>query len=178
MKLTEAEVCEIPIVDERFKLINTFALTVPRGYDHSTRLDKFRREYSDEFYSYSNALTNNNFAGATTRLVSGRKYNVKIFQIATKRMPSEDCMSFLWSQKAILVGAQGASLVWEYALDKLPISRWSISFDEKEALWKDAGYHRVPIVYRHWDDDFMLHLGYFESDWNYDHCLLCFCDAI
>jgi len=48
-------------------------------------------------------------------------------------------------RKAVLVGAQGASLAYEQGKDKLPFDRWSVSFDEKEALWY-AGYnYRVPV---------------------------------
>ena len=162
--------------DPRFQLVNTFEITVPQGYDHATRLDTFRKEHGQEFAYFNPNLTDANFGKATTKLVPGRKLKVKVFQIKAT-VSSDDCLAHLESQKAILVGAQGASLAYEQAHDELPVDRWSISFDEKEAFWKDAaGYRRVPLVRRDSDGDFEFILGSFEGDWSGDDCLLCFCD--
>ena len=162
--------------DDRFELINTFNIVVPQGYNHATRLDSFSKEHRKDFYYYNDAITDRNFAKATTKLEPGRKLKVKVFQIK-ERVTSEDCMAHLRSQKAVLVGAQGASLAYEQGKDQLPVSRWSISFDEKDALWEDTdGNHRVPGVYRSSDGGFGFLLGDFEGGWSDDRCLLCFCD--
>ncbi len=162
--------------DERFELVNTFEVTVPEGYNHATHLDTFRKAHEQEFYYYNPAITDKNYGNATTKLVPGRKFQVKVFQIK-ETVSSDDCLGFLKSQKAVLVGAQGASLAYEQRKDKLPVDRWSVSFDEKKTLWKDAGgYHRVPDVYRYSDGVFKFHLGSFVADWLDAHCLLCFCD--
>ena len=163
-------------VDDRFELCNTFNTVVPKGYNHATRLDTFSKEYRKEFSYYNDNITDKNYAKATTKLVPGRKLKVKVFQIKG-RVTSEDCLAHLRSQKAILVGAQGASLVGEKKKEELPVDRWSLSFDEKDALWKDAdGYHRVPGVLRYSGGVFGFRLGCFEGDWGRGHCLLCFCD--
>lgn len=163
-------------VDERFELLNTFSITVPQGYSHATRLDSFGEKHRKESYYYDDAITDKNYSQATTKLEPGRKLKVKVFQIKG-RVTSLDCMAHLRSQKAALVGAQGASLVYEQKKDELPVNRWSVSFDEKDALWVDAtGYHRVPHVDRHSDGGFEFDLGRFEGNWDGDHCLLCFCD--
>src|SRR3989344_1307137 len=156
-------------VDDRFELVNTFEIVVPEGYDHSKRLDSFGKEHRKAFYYYNDAITDKNYAKATTKLVPGRKLKVKVFQIK-ETVTSEDCIAKLRSEKAILVGAQGASLVWEQKKEELPVNRWSASFDEKDALWKDAdGYHGVPGVGRNSDGDFKFNLGNFENDWNDDN---------
>ena len=163
-------------VDDRFELVNTFEIVVPEGYDHGKRLDSFGKEHRTAFYYYNDAITDKNYAKATTKLKPGQKLTVKVFQIK-ETVTSEDCMAKLHSQKAILVGAQGASLAWEQKKEELPVNRWSVSFDEKNALWKDAdGRHRVPLVYRYSDGDFKFNLGLFEIAWGGDYCLLCFCD--
>ena len=149
---------------------------MPEGYNHATHLDTFRKAHEQEFYYYNPAITDKNYGNATTKLVPGRKFQVKVFQIK-ETVSSDDCLGFLKSQKAVLVGAQGASLAYEQRKDKLPVDRWSVSFDEKKTLWKDAGgYHRVPDVYRYSDGVFKFHLGSFVADWLDAHCLLCFCD--
>mgnify|MGYP001617681000 FL=1 len=163
-------------VNDRFELVNTFEIVVPEDYDHSKRLDSFGKEHRTAFYYYNDAITDKNYAKATTKLEAGRKLKVKVFQIKEK-VTSEDCMDKLRSEKAILVGAHGASLAWEQKKEELPVNRWSVSFDEKDALWKDArGDHRVPRVGRDSDGDFEFGLGYFEGAWLDDFCLLCFCD--
>lgn len=166
-------------VDDRFELLNTFSITVPQGYDHATRLASFSKEHREEFYCYNDAITDKNYAKATTKLEPGHKLKVKVFQIKEK-VTSPDCMKFLLSQKAVLVGAQGASLAYEQKKEELPVGRWSVSFDQKDALWEDGdGNHRVPCVNRYSDGDFKFYLGFFESGWHGwsdGHCLLCFCD--
>lgn len=163
-------------LDDRFELTGTFEITVPEGYDHDTHLDSFRKTHEQEFYYYNPAITDKNYGNATTKLVPGRRFLVKVFQIK-EWVSSDDCLDLLKSRKAVLVGAQGVSLAYEQCKDKLPVARWSISFDEKKALWKDTGgHHGVPRVLRISDGDFRFNLGSFESDWYDAHCLFCFCD--
>ncbi len=162
--------------DSRFELINTFSIVVPQGYAHATRLASFSKEHRKEFYSYNGTITDKNYVKATTKLEPGRKLKVKVFQIKGG-VTSDDCLTQLCSQKAILVGAQGASLAYEQKKDELPVNHWSVSFDEKDALWEDAdGFHGVPIVGRGSDGVFWFDLGDFEGDWYDVSCLLCFCD--
>jgi hypothetical protein len=170
-------ITEIAGAVSKFQLLKTVEIVVPENYDHDTRLDSFHREHGGEFYYYNDAVTDANYSGkATTRLVPGRKLRVKIFQIKTQ-VSSDECMAFLLSQKAILTGAHGASLVWEQKKEDLLINRWSISFDEKDALWQDSdGDHGVPGVDRDSGGDFEFFLGYFENPWDERFCLLCFCD--
>ena len=81
-------------VDDRFELVNTFEIVVPEGYDHRTRLDSFGKEYRKAFYYYNDAITDKNYAKATTKLEPGRKLKVKVFQIK-ETVTSEDCMAKL-----------------------------------------------------------------------------------
>ncbi len=160
--------------DNRFELITSFEVTVPADYVHDTRLTTFGKANRKKFYYYNPELTDANFA-KTPALVPGKKFLVKAFQI-NGTPSSEDCLTQLRRVKATLTGAQGASLAYEQAKDKLPVSRWSLSFDEKDNLPFVDGYHRVPHVYRDSDGDFKFYLDYFEDDW-YDYCvLLAFCD--
>lgn len=171
----EPKVEEVVKSNEKFDLLNTFSVVVPQAYAHATRLDLFKVEHREEFYSYNDALTDANFAKATTKLEPGRKFKVKVFQVK-ERVTSEECMAHLRSQKATLVGAQGASLAYEQKKDELPVGCWSVSFDEKEALWDTDGGRGVPRVYRDSDGGFGFSLGNFEDGWLDGSCLLCFCD--
>jgi hypothetical protein len=164
--------------DTRFELINAFEVMVPADYVHVTQLGTFRAahqsEKNKEFYHYNPDLTDANFT-KTPALVPGKKFLVKAFQIKGV-VTSEDCLTQLRRVKATLTGAQGASLAYEQAKDKLPISRGSLSFDEKDNLPFVGGYHGVPHVRRRSGVDFRFRLGFWGGGWD-DYCvLLAFCD--
>lgn len=165
-------------LDSRFALVTTFDITVPADYVHATQLATFKKEYAKQCYFYNEAITDANFAKATTKLTPGRKFKVKVFkQAVAGTTTSEELMAFLRSQKAIFTGAQGASLVFAQKRQELPKGYWYCSFDEKEALFEDAGgYRGVPRVSADSDGDFDFYLGYFEGPWHDGPCLLCFCD--
>jgi len=166
-KTAKETIARIVSVGSKFQFLKTVEIVVPDNYNHDTRLDSFRTQYGGKFYYYNDAITDANYsAKATVRLVPGRKMKVKIFQIKGQ-VSSDECMTFLRSQKAVLTGAHGASLVWEQKKEELPVSRWSISFDEKDALWQDSdGHHGVPRVHRSSDGAFKFPLGDFVYPWD------------
>ena len=166
----------VNVVVSRFSLLSSLQFTVPEGYNHSTQLASFSKENRKKFYSYNDNITDENFAKTTNKLVPGKTYEAKIFGI-TKWVTSEDCLAFLKTQNAILVGAQGISVVWQQAKENLPKGKYTLSFDEKNALWRDAGgRRRVPSVGRDVGGGWDFGLGDFESDWHDGSCLLCLFD--
>lgn len=137
---------EVKPADTRFELQTSFTITVPKGYRHDTRLRDFRSKHYQEFYYYNGDITDSNFANVSTKLAPGKQLTVKVFGIK-ELVSSEDCLTFLKGQGSLLVGAQGLSLVYEQAKDKLPKGRYHVSFDEKDALWVDSGGRlRVPYI--------------------------------
>lgn len=164
------------ITNSRFIQIKEFNLTIPRSYNHKTQLAEFKKKHKKDFYFYNEEITDKNFKGATNQLIPGRTYKVSIFQIQ-ETVSSKDCLTFLKSQNAILVGAQGLSVAYEQKKEEFPESKWMISFDEEEALYKDAGgARRVPRALRSSDGGWRFRLGCFQSCWSDDNCLLCFRD--
>jgi hypothetical protein len=162
--------------NDSFELIKTINLVIPGNYDHATRLASFRKENYEKFYGYSDNITDKNYAMVTNKLLAGQNGKVKFFQIK-KRVSSLDCLKKLKEEKAILVGAQGASLVWELKREELPVGKCIVSFDKKKALGQDGyGNRRVPHIGRYSDGAWHFLLGNFESDWDGDCYLLCFCD--
>lgn len=170
---------KLAMVDQRFgPAFKDFEFTVPGDYKHDTQLDTFaeKTEKLKTTYYFNDALTSENFAKATNKLEPGKTYRVRIFPVL-QTVTSEDCMTFLKKQGAILVGGQGVTLLQDKKANEFPIGKWTVSFDEKDALWEGAGGgHRVPFVYRYSDGDWEFSLGYFEYDWLDGNCLLCFCD--
>lgn len=168
---------DFPVVDRRFGGVMTeFKFTVPSDYNHEEQLKAFGKKYKKEFYFYNDDITDKNFAKVSTKLIPGKTYTVKMFPIL-QTVSSEDCMTFLKKQNAIFVGAQGLSLLRNEDKEKFPVGKWTVSFDEKENLWKDAdGYHRVPVVDRYSVGVWGFDLGFFEFLWYSGYVLLCFCD--
>ena len=119
-------------------------------------------------------LTDTNFA-KTPALVPGKKFLVKVFQIKGV-VTSDDCLAQLKRVKATLTGAQGESVAYEQAKDELPVSRRSISFDNKDNLPFIDGDHRVPYVDRDSREDFEFYLADFEGGFDHRSVLLAFCD--
>lgn len=170
---------KLAMVDKRFGLaVKEFEFTVPSDYKHNTQLDTFVKKTKKlkTTYYFNDALTSANFAKATNKLEPGKTYKVKIFPILAT-VTSEDCIGFLAKQNAILVGGQGVTLLQNQKADEFPVGKYTVSFDQKDALWIDSDdYHRVPDVSRDSDGDWAFGLGFFENVWNDASCLLCFCD--
>jgi hypothetical protein len=165
-----------PTPCEKFTLLKEFSLRVPGNFVHETYLDTFAKNHRHEFaYGYNDNLTSENFKNASVKLVPGKTYKVKIFDI-NERVTSDECLAQYRAVNAILAGTNGVALVYERKRKKLPKGKWSVSFDRKEALPVVDGYRRVPCVDAHSDGDFKFDLGRFEGTWHPDHCLLCFCD--
>ena len=166
------------VIDDRFGLLTSFQLTVLKGYTHGTQLTTFAEyeEQKSERLYRSNDITDKKYAGATNQLVPGKTYGVKIFAIK-QVVTSDDCLAFLASRNAILVGAQGISLTRQLKKDEFPVGKWTVSFDKKEALWRDGrGDRRVPDIFRDSGGGWCFSLGVFRCGWGGGFCLLCFCD--
>jgi len=170
---------KLAMVDQLFgQAVKDFEFTVPADYVHDTQLDTFAKKTRrlKTTYYFNDDLTSANFAKATNKLVPGKTYKVKIFPILAT-VTSDDCMNFLAKQNAVLVGGQGVTLLQDQKADAFPVGKYTVSFDQKDALWTDSGGdHGVPRVYRDSGGGWGFDLGYFEFDWSDGYCLLCFCD--
>jgi len=165
-------------VDKFALLADLGIITVPADYNHPTRLATFRQQNRKKFYSYNDAITDANFPNPSRRLRPGDKLRVSAFkQIVPGTTSSLERMAFLKSQKAVYVGAQGASLVFEQKRDQMLKDKWYTSFDEENRLWRVAvGSPRVPSVFADSDGDFYFNLGRFGGPWDDVNAFLCFRD--
>lgn len=180
------------ILKNRFHLVREFKIVVPKNYNHATCLRTFRD--SRNFYYYDDGITDEHYQRVTRKLIPEEKFNVKLF--STSSASFNEWLSFVYSQGGALVGAQGASIVYEQCGGNLLEGTWSASLDVKRNLWKDTGglrwrwaesygkkYFRedggghrgVPgIGCRSINGDLMFSLRYFDLPWLCNYYLLCF----
>src|SRR3989344_7146529 len=160
---------------ERFaQSIDLGTLTVPADYVHATQLASFREKNEEKFYYYNNNITDQNFPNPTRILKPSDKFRVKVIPVKTT-VTLEECLAKLRTEKAVLVGAQGLTLVFDQKREQLPKDKWYSSFDEKNRLWKNTdGRHRVPYLNVFSDGDFRFDLGGFGYGWGDRGCLVCF----
>lgn len=168
-----------PVSPEKFALLVDLGIfTVPDDFIPEKCLAEFHKKNCKKFYGYNKDITDLHFSNPTRILKPGDKLRVKAFkQIVSGITTSEERMAFLATQKAVHLGAQGVTMVFDQKKDQLIKGYWYCSFDEKDRLWKDSGgSHRVPYLCAHSDGDFNFRLGYFEHGWDDSHAILCFCD--
>jgi hypothetical protein len=153
-------------------------VVVPDDYNQFTQLGSFAAKYRPLFYYYNDSISDGNYNSPTDRLRAGDKIRVRAFkQVVSGTMATEDRMTFLRSQNALLPGAQGAALVFDLLRDQLPKGYWYVSFDEKSGLWSDAAGHGIPIIDAHSADAYGFRLGRYQNRWRDVDITLCFTKA-
>lgn len=153
-------------------------------FNPKTQIDEFARKKDPKIDStthYLNpSLTSENFMRVTHTPEVGKEYGIKMIPIRQNcTVAGQEIVDYMKTIPGIrFFGAQGETYLQEHQPDLFPVGKWSVSFDEKKALWKDAGgYHRVPDVHRHSDGDWGFRLGDFGDPWRSDRVLVCFCDS-
>ena len=161
---------------DRFVYVDAFNVVVPQNYHHATRMATFKKEYQGrEFFFYSKNITDKNYSKTTIKLVPGQKFLVKVFRIedwvkGEKLLTSDDCLVFLRSQKAVLVGPQGASLAYEQnqTVDKWLISLASVNEENSNSevlfMWKSSSGGCNSFITKHFEYNLLV-----------TRYLLCFC---
>jgi hypothetical protein len=174
------------MVDKRFgPAIKELEFTVPKDYDHDTQPHTYETLALSQEIIYKfdrTGLTYPYLPKATNKLESGRTYRVRIFPIL-ETVTSPDCLTFLKKQGAFLVGGRGLTLLQDNKFDEFPLDKYTVSFDEKDALFN--GYVRNRFGLYH----ILLMLdcnpyghkrpcyGRFEDELRSDVCLLCFSNS-
>lgn len=152
--------------DRKFLLRKEFQVIVPEGYSHRVQLRWFKRQYEKDFYFFRQEITDKNYSKVTGRFVPEEAYAIKLFQV--EDATPEECLAFLKAEDAILVGAQGLSLVWELKKEEFPEESWVESFDEPSNLYHSLG-DLVPAIGRllgnwHFNYDFFWSQPYENRD--------------
>ncbi len=150
------------ILSSKFRCIKEFNITIPNSYKHEVQLKRFSELCDAKCSYYNSIITDNNFARVTHKLIPGKTYVVRIYQIL-KATTSENCLNFLKSENAVLVGSQGLSLLFEKNQSVFPLDAYLLSFDKKEALPIETIFSHSPqipgIYLRSYES-----LGYWDFD--------------
>ena len=155
----------------------SFELAVLADYEHKGYLGRFRVAHKKELrYGMNPAMTDWNYGNPSHVLKAGERFLIRQFAL-TRRVESPECLALYREHKAHLTGAHGAAILYDTSRLRLPIGKWSLSFDEEDCLWDVAyGYYGVPFVGRYSGGGFGLGLGRFGSPWDGGCVLSLFCD--
>ncbi|MEO7357973.1 MAG: hypothetical protein ABIY50_10705 [Ignavibacteria bacterium] len=170
---------DYPNIDRRFSgAVWEFEVIVPLKYNHENQLRMFKKNFKQTFNVYDALITDKNFCNPSNQLDAGSKFLVKIFPIFLT-VTSCECISFLKKQNALFMGAQGISLIYSNYKNQIPKGKFLVSFDFKDNLYKNKnGINKVPLIYNGLSNCWSYSLNNFDSSWNHNYYLLCFCKTI
>jgi len=174
LKETDSGQGHLPVVDGRFKLVNSFEITVPKDYNHSTHLDQFRSKYDSDFTNYTSVISDGCFPNASAVLRPGQRFLIKVFQVR-EDMSHEDCLSFLEKNNASLVGVRGLTLAWHLYEEEFPSGNYIYSLDKVDNLHWNKNFRRYyPGIFRRNEDRGNFELRSDESLLMVGKYILCF----
>ena len=163
--------------DPKFILVTHFEINVPKSYVHEEQLDGFRFKNAPLFKRFSASLSDKTWADAAEPLKPGKTYEVRIFSFA-EEVTYEDCKKFCESKGALLVGAQGLSLLWEMKKERLPLDKALLSFNNLDAyptaMKENEHIYILPFIARFSNGSWWLELITVKKTLNSDYCLVCF----
>jgi hypothetical protein len=152
-----------------------FEFMVPADYDHDTQIEDFVRKTKPlaTTYHFDGYLNRKNFTQVATRLEPGKKYRIRMFPVV-EVATTGDCLGFLEEKNAVLVTAQGITLLQSHHPDKFPIFKWVVSLDERDYLWEYVkNPQRATLVHHRPNNEWEFRLANFGFSWC-NHLLLCF----
>jgi hypothetical protein len=129
----------------KFRMLTDLGIVTVSRYRYELNLDVFRQETASRFSRYHPDITEDNFRSASVCLAPGQKFNVRTFEVIGEATANQ-CLAFLKSQGAVLLGAHGIPLVFCQKLIELPPAHRYASLDEKTALWKNRGKVFIPTL--------------------------------
>ena len=157
-------------------------ITFGSDFSPQTQIDEFVQKKDKNClstYYFNFELTSKKFAGVTDTPEIGKEYGVLLIPINNGYSAlGQEIVDYMKTIPGIkFFGTQGETYLQEKQPEIFPTGKWTVSFDEKGALWKGAdGNHWVPRVNRRSGGDCLFYLGYFENPWRSDNVLVCFCD--
>lgn len=158
------------------RAIKEFTLTVPLHYEHDKYIDQFalRMKASMEKCRFDKEFSSANFSKATTKLLPGVTYKVKMFPVED-HIAFNKCIEFMQIQCALMAGVHGLCLVYDLAKENFSNNKFVNCFDEKDALGKDEhGGKGIPVISIFGDEDPGFYVHPISERINGWHEIICF----
>jgi hypothetical protein len=119
-------------------------------------------------------LTDQNFKTATTKLVPGKTYFASQIKVM-ERVSLHECLGLLRRKNSLLVGAQGALMMYDLHRHTLAKDCAYISLDEQDSFPVIDGDSRVPFFFFVKSKfDYVIKLCAFRKKINRGFVLFCF----
>jgi hypothetical protein len=129
-------------------------LTVPLDYNHDTQIDEYYKNYKNDYDQGWTKMQSKDYAKASNKLVPGKKYRIAFYPVIFPyKSYSRESLAFLNKQNALLVNAQGLTLVCQQAKEIIPKDVVIYSLDKEESLLRGTLDYEIPTVaYRSGDN--------------------------
>ncbi len=136
------------------KLVDQHTLIIPSNYRHilyTSDIPRIKLMPDGTWYGFnrSSYIPENLHeitANASIQLLSGEKYQVKLFEV--EKISIEECLRFLDLEEVTLVNVQGLYLAWQMLPSSFFMSRHIWSLDRIENLPIVDGRKRIPSIER------------------------------
>lgn len=166
------------VVLPRFGSPRQFRFTVPPHYSHAGQLDTFLSMIANKetAFCFDERMSSDHFNNVTHPLIPGKRYLVELIPIL-RSVSTEACMDHLENESALLVGAQGLSVLYQLESRQVKKGRHVLSLDSPDRLWRDEkGTARVPVMSND-QQIYLFDLSFWYATWTPSFELLCFKDA-
>jgi len=123
---------------------NLGVITVPRDYEHSNKLSRFKNAHSGVLRYFDESITDENFKNPSLILEPNKKLLVLAFVASKLKIAnSDEALDFLSNHKSVYPGPQGTCIVWKLKGLLLPQKYSFVSLDQKDRLPLINDIHRV-----------------------------------
>lgn len=158
-----------------------FTFEVPAGFVSHTSISEFRRRMEAKAGGAGQInpnFTDSHYFSPAHILEPGEKLMVEVYAQETPfGTTSSSRLSFLYRMGALHVGAQGAALLSEMLLERVPVEYGHCSFcfySTPDRLWRDeAGVARIPCLKRGENGGVCIRLLPFNEQPSKDHLIVC-----
>lgn len=106
-----------------FRLTENFDIIIPENYNHNIQLIKSIKKFNE--YCYDKIITDEDFSKVSHKLIPGKNYSIKLFDIKDYNVLASDCLNLYNSNNAYFTGAQGLSIMLEQRKDLSNFSKWN-----------------------------------------------------
>jgi len=156
-------------------LVKEIKFKIPKDYDKDKYLEEFGKKTisnSSTCFCNKELFNSDNFNRVSHDLVPGKTYTVKLIPII-QTVSAKECLEEYKRQNAVLVGAQGITILQENMPDEFLEGKYLVSFDVVKNLRNKLS---VPGIYRRPNGGWNFYLINLDRKWSSFDVIVCFCE--